>query len=1224
MLGNSTIKNYINKSHAIDIKPRVFLEFNGNDYGNPYFLGTGERPPHLFEDFDLELLNRPYSPAPTSNYESGLSIAISPETDTAYLIDVGPGGNSFYEHGYYATAPSGVKNIKFNMFLKSDYANKIISNNEYLESFDVVFYVYAINAAGIILKTETVTKTVTVDSINWKPVSILFSNPDSADEVDRIVLNIFISMRQGEKIALIVDKLCYAEISDYEVFVKDRLPLDNVFKINRTGEFLVDTPVAERPIFNISGDTFHQQPTQVHMSMAYALGPKYESIQRSVTPYQGNPNSYYVSGTEDSSREVWALYKNKIKTNKIVIKTNALAVKPNNFIIRILDSVGNWSDNLITTQTFDNNGLLILYYNGIAWTATPPDTDEYPQFDLTSGINSGNIVIGNNIAYKEIRGIYLNIQSLSTTTDFNDLPISSRRLELIEISPRLEIDVTNLVNSLSIKKEITENNSNLLFSGITSNSYNIQLSNIGILQSDGSYKNPLNTNSIDSPIYKLLRRMVKVRGGWDIDLTNSETGVNGTKQYLPSFVGYLDSWDLTDTLTLNSFDSIKLLQNMKTPPLYLNNKRIAECLYSILDAAGFGEANINDISDFKIMSRSESDIFIPSEKITHFWTSEDNDVSTTINNLCNIFQFGLYCDEYGSVRIKSLYTFNKEYKQIINNLSNIDMYIQDYNDINSLSNIISDPNFYDADIPSKLIIKYYDPHTPTDLIVPKKSKDKTPNSSIEDPKFKNVTNIVWSPDTDTEILPIIEIGTQGINGIHQNWIPYNVELTQNLTTAIPYSSHLLIDQEIVSYDGVEYEFRYTLENNAIYTKKIKIKSPEEVDAARDAIISENAIKEISYGPTGKLVNVKRGLFGTVASRHIRKNSTTNTDWKIKEFNISSSGYNGMTTVLRSSGKFGPTVDGFKLNSSNPSKMLFMYPNDDEDDLNKLRNKKRMYALINLGDIPSQKEGAAGIAVGVDIQGNQIMNGLFVWLTIDVKKKKQQPNIYIEQIVNGVSKMLVTRADFQYDDILFDENENVEIYLSLNQNNTAAKVLIGGTSIYQKQIKNKKKSGQNSNKKAVDYSFNLFSPLKKTSTFGMAAKGSMSVVLDTMQFGVSRDPENMNDLDLNNNNDKYQQRNMVNPDVTYYMGNENLLNNIASNQLIAGISQNSADNFVYTATPLGRGIKIYEVKYDPYPVTDIPEFEFTGYTYQLNQFQSSNIVGESVVSLGREEAGRYIV
>lgn len=1217
MLGNSAIKDYVNSSHSLDIKPRVFLEFNGNDYGDPYFYGTGLKPSSNFNDFDLNLNNRTYSPAPQSGVDAGLSIAMSENTDTAFLIDVDPGGSKFYEHGYYSRAPVGVKNIKFNMFLKSDYINKVNLDDEYLESFDVVFFVYGIDSSGKRLTSETVTETVTVNSIDWKPVSILFSNPDDTDLVDRVVLNIFISLRSGEKIALLVDKLCYVDISSYEVFVKDRLPLGTVFDLNRPGEFLVDTPLAERPTIAIDDENIPQQPTQVHMAMSYALGPKYSSVQRSVTPYPENPNSYYVSGSTLNSKKVWTLYKNKINTNKIVIKTNAIAVKPSSFTLSILDSSSGWTSNLISTEEFDDNGLLILYYDGSSWSSTPPSTDSYPHFDLTAGGDSGDIVINNNIAYKTIHGISLEVNSFSVTNeDFSDLTDISKRLELIEISPRLEIDVTNLVYSVNLNKEISDSETSLFFSGISSNSYAISLSNVGILQGDGSYINPLNTNFSGSPIYNILRRMVKVRGGFDIDTTNSETGVNNTKYYSPAFVGYLDSWNLSDVLQLTCFDSIKLLQNIKTPSIYLSSARVAECLFSVLDAAGFSETYAEDISRLRILSRESTDLHIPSEKINHYWTDKDLDLSETINQISKLFQFGMYCDEYGGVRIKSLYTFNNLYRRIMNGARDVDLYIQDYNDNNSLSNIVGSPNFTDMTIPSKLAVKYYQPHPPNDLIAVKESDSGTPTST--DPTLKTVTNIVWENSESVDVLPFIEIGLQGINGIHQNWIPYNTELVESALTTIPFSSYLLIDQEIVHYDGIEYEFIYTLKNNSIVRKTVKIKSPEEIESVSNSIFSEKTVKRLTYRPTGKLVNVKRGLFGTVPSRHIRRTSSTDNPWKVREFNISSAGYTNMSSPSRSTGKFGYTIDGFKLNSSSESKVLFMYPNDDETDINLLKNKKRMRTLINLSDVPAQKSGAAGIGVGIEInETGQIVNGMIVWLTIDVKKKKQQPNIYIEQIVNGTKKVLLTRSDFKYDELLFNENENVEIFIGLHKNNSQARVLVGGTSVYQKEITDPKNDKKVT---GVDYSFNLLAPLRKNSTFGVFAKGSMSVVLDTMQFGVSRDPQDMNDLDIYNLDDDYQPKYSKRPNSTYFIGNESLLNNMVSNQLIAGISQNSGSNFVYTGSVVGRGIKIYEVDYDPYPITTTPEFEFTGYTYDFNALRSANLVGESFTTLSREAGG----
>ena len=55
MLGDSTLKNHFKNSYAVDVKPRVFLEFNGNDIAKPYFYGTGTHPSATYNNIALSI-----------------------------------------------------------------------------------------------------------------------------------------------------------------------------------------------------------------------------------------------------------------------------------------------------------------------------------------------------------------------------------------------------------------------------------------------------------------------------------------------------------------------------------------------------------------------------------------------------------------------------------------------------------------------------------------------------------------------------------------------------------------------------------------------------------------------------------------------------------------------------------------------------------------------------------------------------------------------------------------------------------------------------------------------------------------------------------------------------------------------------------------------------------------------------------------------------------------
>jgi hypothetical protein len=106
------------------------------------------------------------------------------------------------------------------------------------------------------------------------------------------------------------------------------------------------------------------------------------------------------------------------------------------------------------------------------------------------------------------------------------------------------------------------------------------------------------------------------------------------------------------------------------------------------------------------------------------------------------------------------------------------------------------------------------------------------------------------------------------------------------------------------------------------------------------------------------------------------------------------------------------------------------------------------------------------------------------------------------------------------------------------------------------------------------------------------------------FGSSRKPEDMNDLNIYNMRDSYAMYGKKTANQAFYIGQNTLLDTIVSKQLVPGFNDAASDNFVYTANPIGRGIKLFEVEYDTYPITSIPRVEFLGYNYDINDWQQA--------------------
>lgn len=1233
MLGSESLQDLINTSSSIQLTPRAFLEFNANDIAKPYFYGTGDITGQDWSSLSKTLSSKnANSPTPTNADSRGLQTALS-QTSNAQLIDVSDviSRDKPETKTYYADGPVGVKSVKFNMFLKSDYKYQLYNNldSNYLESFSVVLKAYGLDSSGKIITSEVVTKNIDVNSIDWTPVSVLFSNPDDNDLVNRVRLEINIETQVASStdftygLALLVSQLTCAPISSYEVFVENRLPIKEVFELNRPGEFLVDMPIGVRPKTTVDGSPFEQQCTSTQMVMSYAIGPKYENLQRGVMPFEGNPYSYYVSGSTNvspDSQDVWAIYEKAVATNKIVIKVNTLATVPDSFNVKILTSSG-WSTDISATAQFDAYGILTLYYNGSSWTDVKWVDGGYAYISPETGddvIMSGGEEVA---AGPMIHGIYFECNSLSATNpDFSTLGGKNERLELIEMSPRLEIDVTNYLQSFDVIKEVDIESDVLPIGGISANSANVVLSNILVtvsepdilVPSDGDPDVPPFSNfSPLSSLKDMLKKGVKVRGGFDVN-TSVPVGSGSTKEYVPAFCMYVDEWKDSDfSLTISAFDVVKNLQTIKSRPVYIRGATIPEAIKSILDPIGFSDYYYDSLNDLQVMSKKSSNPleFSINSKIPHFWTSKDLSVIETLSGIAKVFQIAVYADEYGAIKFSSLYEYGKEFENLQQSSRYEDFYIQDKNDSNSNSNLET-VEFVENEKPESITIKYRIPGV--GLQQPEANDEQGTNPSLIS-KARESTRIVWSLKQDTVALPYIYISGDGIRGSAQNWIPYNPIQSKNAFTYIPYASELLIDEEIVSYNGIEFSFRYTRDSGTKRNISVVVNKEEDINMIIRDLMANDRAKNIRYSETGKLMNVKRGLYGTTPSPHTRRSIAGNTRWRAKELTRSNSGYKNSVSVSMNSGKVSNTEYGIKLNSSSNNKMLFVYPNNDEDNSDILGNKRRLSAVFNIGDIPNKEAGYLGVAIGVKFDGNDIDSGLFVWFGKKENKKKKEPVVFVEQVVNGQIKTLVAKDDFEYSERLFEEGENLEIILSLNEKRDKCKVLIGGTSAFAKEVETKKgKDDEDPTKEYKDFAITLSKPLGKGSQFGLVSSHYASGYVGQYLFGVSRDPEEMNDLNIYNMPNIYTgYKKKKRASKSYFIGENTLLENIVGRKLVPGFNDAASDNFVYTANPVARGLKVFEVDYDTYPVTSVPDIQFLGYTYEVNSWQDAPLFGSTL-------------
>ena len=137
-----------------------------------------------------------------------------------------------------------------------------------------------------------------------------------------------------------------------------------------------------------------------------------------------------------------------------------------------------------------------------------------------------------------------------------------------------------------------------------------------------------------------------------------------------------------------------------------------------------------------------------------------------------------------------------------------------------------------------------------------------------------------------------------------------------------------------------------------------------------------------------------------------------------------------------------------------------------------------------------------------------------------------------------------------------------------------------------------------------------SPIKKDGLFGFAALENGRGLLDALAFTVNADPRNLNQITINDLEDGYYSASSTTP--AYYANADTLLNQIIYNRFIPGFNS-FKDSFLFTGAPVARGIKIFDVEYQYYPVIASPEIEFLGYTYNIDAIKNPTAVTGNVES-----------
>ena len=313
-----------------------------------------------------------------------------------------------------------------------------------------------------------------------------------------------------------------------------------------------------------------------------------------------------------SNAAPFIVYSQSFNINKITIKTQKYQGYATTFKVEyLLDGQTTWTSPAslqFTDSSVLSTGKLNLYYNGSTWSTT--------ETSATQLVSSATDSI-------KICGIRLSVSKMSA----GNIP-----LEVIEISPRLQIDVSDYVTGFDKSSSIEASISGVPASGIISGTGTLSLFN----QND--YFSINTTNSIISPY---LYQGIEVRAYQTI---NSETIQVGTM--------YTTSWNDSGNsqVSIQLEDYFFFLKRQKAPDISIANISGIETSVAVLIL--LDNAGITNYEYVKSFSGSKDDFVMD-----FFFCSQDQTIAEVLGEIAVSSQCVVYVDAKNTIKVVSRDSF---------------------------------------------------------------------------------------------------------------------------------------------------------------------------------------------------------------------------------------------------------------------------------------------------------------------------------------------------------------------------------------------------------------------------------------------------------------------------------------------------------------------------------------------------------------------------------------
>ena len=528
-----------------------------------------------------------------------------------------------------------------------------------------------------------------------------------------------------------------------------------------------------------------------------------------------------------------------------------------------------------------NTGVIVLYWTGSNWTTTPWTAADMPKFETDGSLSKKTTV--NKIRITQISQVVNPTFTYLSRSDSASADL--KRMQLIEISPRLEVDLSDFVSGLELEKSLDGSNTVLPISSMNSN--DIRLTFSGVPATKNGSIVPIFSNQSDNSL-TILSNMLRNNIKFYVNFHLRSSAILGTSTtshsnvYIPAGIFYSDSWQENDIqdVVVQAYDVSKYLQSQPVPDYVANLKTVFEVITDILDLAGFTDYDYDSL--YKVCNNKSQ----PLDISYYYVNSRDKTIIDALNDIFLAYQIGAYIDEYGIMRFISLFDILSDASAGLSlSESNIQM---------------AGVSVSNKQKPGKISLRYQTPR-----IKQSPSLQNVKNLSIKDsPSFIYTTSndVVWEQQSAESL---------GFNYLEEDMSSDSNVLSINKndlldifhTFNMDANGYVAVEGEIMSFEYKQYDLSSV--SDPTKSKTVSIKNSIELSAEISNFIKtytlglkQNDSEELVEGerqtqendiliePTGNITNVQRGMYGTLPASHSRITSLSSKGLVEKTINSS--------------------------------------------------------------------------------------------------------------------------------------------------------------------------------------------------------------------------------------------------------------------------------------------------------------------------------------------------